>query len=90
MENPNRVQQCYPVMEHATSPHADGALETLTLQQGFWRTSPTSKDIRECYKNSACVGGTEGYCNEGYEGPRESAGRETLQRRGGQAMSRVT
>lgn len=71
MENPNRVQQCQPVMDYATSLEANGTLESLSIQQGFWRSSGTSKEIRECYEESACVGGTGSYCQEGYQGPRE-------------------
>ena len=71
VENPNRVQQCRSVIEHTTSSGANGALESLTLQQGFWRSSLTSKEILQCYESSACVGGTEEYCNDGYQGPRE-------------------
>ncbi|CAN0368442.1 unnamed protein product, partial [Laminaria digitata] len=59
---------CRSTLEHTTSFGANGTLESLTLQQGYWRNSPTSKDIRECYETSACVGGTEGYCEEGYKG----------------------
>eukprot|EP00904_Undaria_pinnatifida_P002436 jgi/Undpi1/12193/HiC_scaffold_5.g01869.m1 len=69
VETPNRGQECQPVLEHTTSDAANGGIESLNLQQGFWRSSGTSRDIRECYESSACVGGTEGYCSEGYEGP---------------------
>ena len=71
VENPNRVQQCQPVLEHTTSTHAHGDLESLSLQPGFWRSSPTSKDVRECYEPSACAGGAEKYCRKAYQGPRE-------------------
>jgi len=69
--NPNRVQECKPVPEHTTSLDANGSLESLTLRQGFWRSYRLSKEIRACYEASACVGGTETYCREGYQGPRE-------------------
>ncbi|CAN0510508.1 unnamed protein product, partial [Scytosiphon promiscuus] len=37
---------------------ADGTLESLDLEPGYWRSSSTSKEIRECYHGPACVGGS--------------------------------
>ncbi|CAN0266353.1 unnamed protein product, partial [Laminaria digitata] len=68
---PYLVQLCEPVLEHTTSIAADGTLETLNLEPGYWRSSNSSRDIRECYEAAACVGGTQDFCASGYEGPCE-------------------
>eukprot|EP00752_Nemacystus_decipiens_P010199 g9089.t1 len=67
--NPDSVQLCEPVMEHTTSTPVNGTLETLELARGYWRSSTTSTEIRECYETDSCVGGTEEYCATGYDGP---------------------
>lgn len=67
----DRVQLCESVLEHTTSLAADGTLETLDLEPGYWRSSNTSRDIRECYEADACIGGVQGVCASGYEGPCE-------------------
>lgn len=67
--NPDRVQLCESVMDHTTSSTVDGTLESLLLAPGYWRSSGTSTEIRECYEADACVGGTNGYCGAGYDGP---------------------
>ncbi|CAN0030927.1 unnamed protein product [Scytosiphon promiscuus] len=69
ISNPDSVQQCELVMEHTASPTLNGTLETLDLERGYWRSSITSRDVRECYETDACVGGTSGYCGAGYDGP---------------------
>ena len=69
--NNDSVQLCEPVLEHTTSLAADGVLERLELEPGDWRSSNTSRDIRECYEAAACVGGTHSLCASGYEGPCE-------------------
>ena len=48
-------------------------LETLDLMSGFFRTSNKSREVLECYREEACMGGsTVGrYCAEGYGGPCE-------------------
>ncbi|CAN0279849.1 unnamed protein product [Ascophyllum nodosum] len=46
-------------------------LKTLDLMSGFYRTSYTSREVLECYRGEACVGGSNAssYCAEGYAGP---------------------
>ncbi|GMH95941.1 hypothetical protein TL16_g13256, partial [Triparma laevis f. inornata] len=46
-------------------------IKNVTLDPGYWRTGPTSIDIRECPVSGACVGGNNStnYCREGHEGP---------------------
>ncbi len=69
VSSPDRAQLCEPTPEFTTSRAADGTLRSLDLEPGYWRSSSASKDIRECYHGPACVGGSEGYCDAGYEGP---------------------
>ena len=54
-------------------------METIEVEQGFWRIAPASQEFLPCplggAEGKACVGGTTstdkgaGYCREGYEGP---------------------
>ncbi|CAN0231803.1 unnamed protein product, partial [Ascophyllum nodosum] len=46
-------------------------LETLNLMPGFFRTSTKSREVLECYRKEACMGGSivSRYCAEGYAGP---------------------
>ncbi|CAM9706213.1 unnamed protein product [Ascophyllum nodosum] len=69
LRNKDKVRVCEPVLMHTTSPSADGTLESLEVQRGFWRSSSTSKDVRECYQMDACIGGAEHYCASGRTGP---------------------
>lgn len=69
VQNGAEVQVFEPVLPHTASPHADGTIESLELHRGFWRSSPISKDVRECYEEKACIGGTYNYCAAGYTGP---------------------
>lgn len=63
--------ECSPLLSHTTSPDADGTLQTLSLDAGYWRTSENSVEILPCYNSDACVGGVAEYCAEGYMGPCE-------------------
>lgn len=55
-------------------------LATLEVLPGFYRSSETSTDIRECFHKQACEGGSAvgTYCAEGYIGPCEEAKRKWL------------
>lgn len=46
---------------------------SLSLQQGYYRTSDKSRVVRECFNENACRGGTDvdSYCATGYKGPCE-------------------
>ncbi|GMH78676.1 hypothetical protein TL16_g07898 [Triparma laevis f. inornata] len=45
-------------------------LENVTIEPGYWRTGPTSTDIRQCPVPEACVGGnSSNYCHPGHDGP---------------------
>ena len=47
------------------------SVDTLTLENGFWRTHATSTDILPCLKVDHCVGGNDiaAQCADGYTGP---------------------
>lgn len=71
-EEPPLVPMCAAVMEHAFSNGGTDTLEALSIERGYWRATPSSEDVLECYNTDACLGGatgTSGYCLEGYEGP---------------------
>lgn len=58
-------------MEHASSSGGITTLEELEIDQGYWRATPISKHVLECYNGNACRGGLTGaedYCSEGYHG----------------------
>ncbi|CAN0503308.1 unnamed protein product, partial [Ectocarpus sp. 12 AP-2014] len=52
-------------------------LETLPLAEGYWRSTETSTNIRECFNDDACIGSEvsqrisspNDYCDTGYMGP---------------------
>lgn len=45
-------------------------LQTLTLDEGYYRDRATSLEILKCYRPEACKGGDDAsnYCASGYEG----------------------
>lgn len=44
--------------------------KNLTLEEGYWRTSPSSLQIEVCFNNIHCIGGSDpsSLCAPGYEG----------------------
>eukprot|EP00903_Cladosiphon_okamuranus_P016944 g15619.t1 len=69
--NSTLVPTCQPMMTGADSTSNAGAtLQTLDLEPGYYRTSPTSRDVLECHREEACIGGNDAsqYCAEGYQG----------------------
>lgn len=67
--HPDRVQTCEPLLEHTSSDDPSGDLQSLKVDEGYWRESVTSREILECYEATACSGGIGHYCAGGYEGP---------------------
>ncbi|CBJ33597.1 conserved unknown protein [Ectocarpus siliculosus] len=63
---------CEVPLEH-TSADEDGlTLETLKLDEGYWRATTESVIILACYNADACAGGKTGadsFCASGYQGP---------------------
>eukprot|EP00903_Cladosiphon_okamuranus_P011974 g11246.t1 len=66
--NPDKALLCADTFTNTDSLTADGTLETLNLAPGYWRSSNTSTEIRECPRAESCPGGTEGRCAVGYNG----------------------
>ena len=54
-----------------TTGNSGMTLETLELMSGFFRTSNESREVLECYREEACMGGSTAgsYCADGYAGP---------------------
>jgi hypothetical protein len=52
-------------------PDEGAVLETVTVKRGWWRTSSSSREIRQCPQMELCVGGTdeEEICEVGHTGP---------------------
>ncbi|CAM9660999.1 unnamed protein product [Ascophyllum nodosum] len=66
------VPVCEVVPEGVNTTGNSGmTLETLSLMPGFYRTFSKSREILECYREEACMGGSNAdrYCAEGYAGP---------------------
>lgn len=73
-EEPTLVTTCAEAMDHSNSSGGTGTLEMLLIESGYWRATPSSPYVLECYHAAACLGGVTGaagYCLEGYEGPCE-------------------
>lgn len=74
-EEPVLVPRCISMsdagIEHASSSGGVTTIEQLNIDQGYWRVTPTSTLVLECYNSDACKGGLTGrddYCSEGYNG----------------------
>lgn len=67
----NMIPVCQEVMEGAQAPSRGTTVRSLDIEEGFYRTSARSEDVRECYLEDACVGGSSAnsYCAAGYSGP---------------------
>ena len=75
-EDPEQVPQCISLaeagVEHASSSGGLSTVEDLILDEGYWRATNTSTNVKECFNADACPGGlTTGVCNSGYRGPCE-------------------
>ncbi|CAM9835821.1 unnamed protein product, partial [Ectocarpus sp. 12 AP-2014] len=69
--DPDLLPACEAVPEGAQTTTRGGTLATLEILPGFYRSSVTSTDIRECFYEDACEGGqvVGEYCATGYSGP---------------------
>lgn len=66
------VPTCTNVLDNTQSAGNTIVLETILIDSGYWRATPSSRDILACHNPDACLGGETGaadYCAEGYEGP---------------------
>ena len=74
VQDESLVPVCTSQMEHTRSEGGDTTIETLDVDYGYWRATPTSRDVLTCYNEDACLGGVTGgpdFCRKGYEGPCE-------------------
>lgn len=72
IEEGSTVPICIPQLDHTSSEGNDITVEALEIDSGYWRATPTSLSILECYNEDACNGGITGessFCSPGYEGP---------------------
>ena len=66
----NGEGKCIEIVEGIRNDVEGLTLEALTLFPGWWRTSNTSDDVRECLIPEACLGGNStNLCREGHTGP---------------------
>lgn len=78
IERGNVMPSCQASLEHTTASEPGVTLETLDIDEGYWRATNTSDKILGCYNMDACIGGVTGaesFCAPGYTGPCEE-GRE--------------
>lgn len=71
---------CEAPLDHTTADEDGVTLETLDVDEGFWRASNESDKILACFNEDACSGGqtgAEGYCAPGYKGPCERGGNKS-------------
>ena len=68
--------ECIPVVEGMRDDVVGMTLETVFVEEGFWRTGPNSSDVRECPVFESCRGGklnktgsTNILCLQGHSGP---------------------
>jgi len=67
---------CEEISEEGTDCEEPGVrIENLKVKDGYWRTTPTSTDVRSCKIDGACIGGLTSdifkdfNCKKGYTGP---------------------
>ncbi|CAM9385517.1 unnamed protein product [Laminaria digitata] len=64
--------ECDAPLEHSSADTVGVSLETLSIDEGYWRATNESDSILACYNADACSGGQTGsdsYCAPGYKGP---------------------
>lgn len=74
IERGNVTPTCKASLEHTTASEPGVRLETLNIDEGYWRATNTSEKILACYNADACIGGVTGadsFCAPGYTGPCE-------------------
>ncbi|CAM9614990.1 unnamed protein product [Ectocarpus sp. 12 AP-2014] len=68
----NVTSACETPLEHTSASEPGLTLETLKIDEGYWRATTKSDTILACYNPDACTGGQTGaasYCASGYTGP---------------------
>lgn len=72
VHEPSMEPVCSVALEHTSAKQRGTTLQTLDIDEGYWRASDTSRNIFACYNAVACRGGQTGvdtYCESGYTGP---------------------
>lgn len=70
-----RKPLCSVEMDHTTSSGGHATMEMLSIESGWWRPTPTSRQVLPCYNEDACSGGitgAPGFCDTGYNGSCET------------------
>jgi len=63
--------KCKECPEHTRCDTPNVTLRELDVEEGYWRQSDFSSEIRRCYSAAACLGGTNvsSQCADGHQGP---------------------
>eukprot|EP00903_Cladosiphon_okamuranus_P014374 g13345.t1 len=63
--------ECDAPLAHTSADKGGLTLETLSIEEGYWRATNESDSILACYNPEACSGGPTGpdSCAPGYKGP---------------------
>ncbi|CAN0285392.1 unnamed protein product, partial [Scytosiphon promiscuus] len=72
IDNSTAIPICANELDHTHSTGDNVTLETLLIEGGYWRATPSSDAILACHNTRACLGGQTGvpdFCAVGYEGP---------------------
>ena len=75
VDKPDNIPTCLTAIEHSISSGGNlVTLETLSIEEGYWRATNISTTVLACYNRHACAGGVTDsldYCSDGYKGPCE-------------------
>ncbi|CAN0437324.1 unnamed protein product [Ectocarpus sp. 12 AP-2014] len=72
IESGDTTPTCEAPLEHTSADAESITLETLHIDEGYWRATTKSENILACYNEDACSGGQTGvdsFCASGYTGP---------------------
>lgn len=71
VQHGNEIPSCEELPTGAKAVSSGTTVESITLEEGYYRTSNESHVILECHRRGACVGGVDAnnYCAAGFEGP---------------------
>lgn len=71
VQHDNNIPICQDLPTGARAMLSGTTVEGMFLEAGYYRTSAESREILECHRSKACVGGDDAtdYCAIGYKGP---------------------
>lgn len=64
------IPVCSVELDHTSSDGGHATVEMLWMESGWWRPTPTSRQVLRCYNEDACGGGITGspeFCDTGYK-----------------------